>query len=50
MANINAPSRLTNTEYVDGHTHTISGTTSSVGSGAEYWQPYMTCYCWYRIA
>ena len=24
--------------------------TDNTGNGAEYWQPYMTCYCWYRIA
>ena len=32
------------------HTHTISGTTNNTGSKAEYWQPYMTCYCWFRTA
>ena len=32
------------------HSHTISGTTYNTGSKAEYWQPYITCYCWYRTA
>lgn len=32
------------------HSHTVSGTTSSIGNGQEYWQPFMRCYCWYRTA
>ena len=29
---------------------TPTGTISSTGSGQAYWQPYMTVFCWYRIA
>lgn len=32
------------------HSHSISGTTNNTGSKEDYWQPYMTCYCWYRTA
>ena len=32
------------------HTHTINGTTSSIGSGVEFWPQHITCYCWYRTA
>ena len=32
------------------HTHRFSGTTDATGDGEEYWQPYMTCYCWFRVA
>ena len=29
---------------------TPTGTISSTGSGQAYWQPYMTVFCWYRVA
>lgn len=29
---------------------TPSGTISSTGNGQTYWQPYMTVFCWYRVA
>ena len=43
---------------VDGHGSKISvqfdatptGTISSTGSSQAYWQPYMTVFCWYRVA
>ena len=50
IANTGAPSRYTYTESVNSHTHTISGTTGARGDGGAYWQPYITCYCWYRTA
>ena len=29
---------------------TPSGTISATGSGQDYWQPYMSVFCWYRTA
>ena len=29
---------------------TPSGTISTTGSGQDYWQPYMSVFCWYRVA
>ena len=43
--------RTTYTEEDGVHSHHISGTTGyGNGKSQAYWQPYMTCYCWYRTA
>lgn len=38
------------TSITSGHTHIVRGYTGGSGDSLEYWQPYMTCYCWYRVS